>query len=241
MNKLIFRKLIVAILAISTVYGFIACNKEDLTTTTLDATEALVDESSFALEQRGNLGKHGCYDLVFPLSIKFSDGAVVSVTSQDSLRKALKAWHLSHPGVKHERPDFVYPIQVIAEDGSVIDVADQAALLTLKAACHKNHLDSLHHRDSLDHHGFPKHDTLCFTLVFPIQVTKGDGTVLTVSSQEALKTLVQGEHKKGRGHGRKHGLQNQLDIVFPITVLKSDGTTVSVSSKEALKALREGC
>lgn len=241
MNKLNFRNLFIAGLAIISLYGFVGCNKEDLTTTTLNDTEALTDESSFALEQRGNLGKHGCYDLVFPLSIKFSDGAVVQVTSQDSLRKAIKAWHLKNGGTKHERPDFVYPIQVIAEDGSIIDVADQAALLTLKAACHKDHLDSLHRRDSLHHHGFPHHDTLCFTLVFPLQVTKEDGTKVTVNTQEELKSLTLGEHRKGRGHGKKHGLQNQLNLVFPVSVIKSDGSTISVGSKEALKALREGC
>jgi hypothetical protein len=242
MNKLIFRNFIMmAGLAIITTFGFVACDKENVNSTTQDATEALTDESSFTLEQRGNLGKHGCYDLVFPLGIKFSDGLVVNVTSQDSLRKAIKAWHISHGGSRHERPDFVYPIQVIAEDGSVIEVADQVALITLKKACRKNHLDSLHRRDSLHHHGFPRHDTLCFTLVFPIQVTKEDGTIITINTKEELKNLTQGEHRKGRGHGHKHGLRNQLNLVFPISVIKSDGTTISVASKEALKALREGC
>lgn len=241
MNKLIFKNFFTATLAVITMYGFVACNKEDLTSTSLDATEALTDESSYALEQRGNLGKHGCYDLVFPLSIKFSDGSVVNLTSQDSLRKAIKAWHIANGSRKHERPDFVYPIQVIAEDGSIIDVADQAALMTLKAACRKDHLDSLHHRDSINHHGFPRHDTLCFTLVFPIQVTKEDGSVVSVDTQEELKSLTQGEHRKGRGHGRKHGLQNQLNLVFPVSVKKSDGSILTIGSKEALKALREGC
>lgn len=241
MNKLIFRNFSIVSLAIITMYGFVACNKDDLGTTTLDATEALTDESSYALEQRGNLGKHGCYDLVFPLSIKFTDGTTVTVTSQDSLRGAIKAWHVDHGGNRHEKPDFVYPIQVIAEDGSIIDVADQAALRTLKEACHKSTLDSLHRRDSLHHHGFPKHDTLCFTLVFPIRVTKADGTIVTINTQDELKTLTRGEHNKGRGHGRKHGLQNQLSLLFPVSVKKSDGTTVPVTSKEELKALREGC
>lgn len=242
MNKLIFRNFfMMAGLAIITTFAFVACDKEGVNSTTLDAVEALTDESSFTLEQRGNLGKHGCYDLVFPLSIKFSDGLVVNVTSQDSLRKAIRAWHVSHGGSRHERPDFVYPVQVIAEDGSVIEVADQAALITLKKACRKNHLDSLHRRDSLHHQGFPRHDTLCFTLVFPVQVTREDGTLITINSREELKTLTQGEHRKGRGHGHKHGLRNQLNLVFPISVIKSDGTTISVASKEALKALREGC
>jgi len=81
MNKLIFRNVMIATLAMITMYGFVACNKEDVNNTAQDVTEALTDESSFALEQRGNLGKHGCYDLVFPLSIRFSDGSVVAVTS----------------------------------------------------------------------------------------------------------------------------------------------------------------
>lgn len=239
MSKSIFKSLLLAVIA-----GFFtlsACNTEDLGSNAMGDVDALTDESTYALEQRGNLGRHGCYDLVFPLSIVFSDGSKVEVTSQDSLRHAIRAWHLANGGTKREKPDFVYPIQVIAEDGSVIDVADKAALSALREACHKTHLDSLCRRDSLHHSGFPKHDTLCFTLVFPIQVTKADGTIITINNPEDLKVQAKDEHKRGRGHGKKHGLTNQFQLVFPVTVKKSDGSTITVNSKEELKALREGC
>jgi len=218
-----------------------ACNTEDLSADAVGDLDALTDESTYALEQRGNLGKHGCYDLIFPLSIVFSDGSKVEVTSQDSLRNAIRAWHQAHDAMKKEKPDFVYPIQVMAEDGSIIDVADKAALSALREACHKTYLDSVCRRDSLHHGGFPRHDTLCFTLVFPVQVTKADGTVITITSLDDLKVQTRDEHKKGRGHGIKHGLTNQLQLVFPVTVKKSDGSTITILSKEELKALREGC
>lgn len=239
MSKSIFKSLLLALIA-----GFVtfsACNTEDLSSDAIGNVEALTDESTFALEQRGNLGRHGCYDLVFPLSIVFSDGSRVLVTGQDSLRHAIRAWHIANGGTKHEKPDFAFPIQVIAEDGSIIDVADKAALSVLREACRKTHLDSLCRRDSLHHGGFPKHDTLCFTLVFPIQVTKADGTVITINNHEELKAQTKDEHKRGRGHGRKHGLTNQFQLVFPVTVKKSDGSTLTVNSKEEFKALREGC
>jgi hypothetical protein len=141
----------------------------------------------------------------------------------------------------HKLPTFIYPISVIAEDGSIIVVANETDLRALKEACHKSHLDSLCHRDSLDHKGFPRHDTICFSLVFPINVVKSDGTTVTVNSAADLKALSQTEHSKGHGHQGHHGPKDQLNLVFPITVKKSDGTTIQVNTKEELKTLREQC
>lgn len=60
-------------------YGFVACNKDALSTSTT-TLDALADQSLFNLEQRGNLGVHGCYDLVFPVSVKLEDGTVITAT-----------------------------------------------------------------------------------------------------------------------------------------------------------------
>ena len=242
MNKQLIKMFGIAFMAFITMYGFQACTKDEVSsdTTTVDA---LANETLFTLEQRGNLGKHGCYDLVFPVSIKLADGTIITATNQDSLHSALKQYHKNKPGQGRPkvRPNFVFPISVIAEDGSVIVVQNETELHELRKACHKDHLDSLHHKDSLDHKGFPRHDTLCFSLVFPLKVTKGDGTQVTVNTKEELKALAKTEHGQGRGHGKKHGVQNQLQLVFPIQVKKANGTTVTINTKEELKALREGC
>ncbi len=240
MNKQLIKFFGMAALAMISLLSFEACTKDDISSsTTLDA---LADQSLFALEQRGNLGRHGCYDLVFPVTIKLADGTTITVVSQDSLKKALHKWHENHKdGHKKNHPEFVFPIHVIAEDGSVIAVETKEELYDLRKACKKSHLDSLHHRDSMGHKGFPKHDTLCFSLVFPIKLKKADGTIITINSKEELKTQCQGERKKGQGHGKKHGIEHQLQLVFPIQVKKSNGTTVTINTKDELKALREGC
>jgi len=239
MNKHFFKSIPIALVAMVFTLGFIACDKESLSTN--DTTLNAVDETMFALEQRGNLGRHGCYDLIFPVTIKFSNGNTKTVTSQDSLKKAVKAWHLSSGTNKRERPGFVFPIQVTAEDGAVITVDSETELGELRSACKKRGLDSLFHRDSLHRKGFPKHDSICFTFVFPIYVKKADSTVVSVANSSELKILLHAERKGGRGHGRKHGISNQLQIVFPVTVKKSDGNTAVLNDKSALKALRESC
>lgn len=244
MNKQIFKTFSLALIAAISMYGFIACNKDNTVstddTTTLDAQ---VNQTLTTLEARGNLGPQGCYDLVFPVSIKLADGTVITAPSQDSLRHALKAYHKAHPGEDrpHTLPNFVYPVSVIAQDGSIIVVSTAADLQALKAACPKHHLDSICRRDSLDHKGFPRHDTICFTLVFPIKVTKTDGTIVTISSAADLKTLAQSEHGKGHGKDGHHGPKDQLNIVFPITVKKADGSTQVVNTQAELKTLRESC
>lgn len=239
MNKHFLKSISIAFSAMIFTLGFVACDKESLSTN--DTTVNAVDETIYALEQRGNLGRHGCYDLIFPVTIKFTDGTTKTVTNQDSLRKAVKAWHLATGTTKRDRPGFVYPIQITAEDGSLITVNTDAELADLKAACKKRGLDSLFHRDSLHHKGFPKHDSICFTFAFPISVKKADGTVITISNVTELKTVLHAEKKGGRGHGRKHGVLHQLEIVFPVTVTKADGSTAVINDKDALKALRESC
>ncbi len=241
MSKQLIKNSILGMIVLGLVYLFTACNKENVTTTSADT---LTDQSIYSLEQRGNLGKHGCYDLVFPVSIKLTDGTVITAPNQDSLRAAIHRWHQTqNPSNDPQRPDFVYPIQVIAEDGSIINVASKEELLALKAACHKNHLDSLMHRDSLGHHNFPRHDTLCFTLVFPIQVKKSDGTTVTINSFADLKYQAKAEHGKGHGFpGPGHGgLKDLLQIVYPITIKYANGTTKTINSDAELKTAREGC
>jgi hypothetical protein len=241
MNKHLIKNFIFGAMSFAMMYGFVACNKDALSTSTT-TLDALADQSLFNLEQRGNLGVHGCYDLVFPVSVKLEDGTVITATSQDSLRNAFKAYHAAHEGLgRGHHPTFVLPIQVIAEDGSIIDVQSESELLALRMACHKNHLDSLCHRDSMDHKGFPRHDTLCFTIVFPIKVAKADGTVITINSFSELQTQTVNEHHMGGGHGMKHGVKDQFQLVFPVTVKKADGTTTTVNSKEELGALRDQC
>lgn len=222
-----------AFIAFVTISSYVACTKEDLTSTSADTVlDAVTDESLNALESRGSLGAKGCYDLVFPVTIKFADGSTKAIPNQDSLRKAVKGYCKRKDSTQATRPTFVFPIQVTAEDGSVITVNSEDELKTLKAACKKN-VDSLH--------AGRKHDTLCFSIVFPIQVKKADSSIVTINSKEDLKALGNGERGRGRGHGKHHGLESQLQIVFPITIKKADGTTETIASKEALKAAREAC
>lgn len=240
MNKQFFKSFILATMALISMYGFISCSKDNLNTST--TVDALANESVLALEQRGNLGKMGCYDLVFPVTIQFSDGTTKVITSQDSLHGGCKAWHEQNGGtVPHERPIFVFPIQVIAEDGSVITVTSPQDLQALKMACHKSGLDSLFHGDSLHHRGFPHPDTLCFTIVFPIQVKLVDGTLITINDLSEIKALANSEHSHGRGHGMEHGVPSQFQLVFPITVALADGASKIVNTADELKALRESC
>lgn len=239
MNKHFLKSISIAICTMIFTFGFLACDKESLSTP--DSILEAVDETMYALEQRGNLGKHGCYDLIFPVTVKFTDGTTKNVISQDSLKKAIKAWHMTTNSKKREKPSFVFPIQVTAEDGALITVDSESELKDLKKACMKKGLDSLFHRDSVHHKGFPKHDSICFTFVFPISVKKADGSIVAVANTTELKTLLHAEKKVGRGHGKQHGLINQLQIVFPINVKKADGTTAIIQDKDALKLLRESC
>jgi hypothetical protein len=88
MNKHILKSFILALMAVWSTLVFVSCLKDNSSTTDDTTTlDAQVNQTLTTLEQRGNLGAQGCYDLVFPVSIKLADGTVITAPSQDSLRR----------------------------------------------------------------------------------------------------------------------------------------------------------
>ncbi len=216
---------IVAIVAV-----MVACNKSsDLT------TEELIDQALYSAQERGGMGRFGCYELVFPLSITLPDGSTTEVNTYDEIKQALRAYFEANGGGPRphhgQRPhlSFVFPISVINEDGDIITVDSDDQLIQLRRECAGA---------TFDHHGPQGHGQhlKCFDIVFPITIAFPDGTTAEAADRQALRQLIRTWRENNPG------ATERPRIAFPLTVkMDDDGSLVTVNSREELRQLKEDC
>lgn len=209
---------------------FLSSCDTELKDNIIDETEDYVDEVIFRMEESGNLGRFGCYELVFPISIVFSDSTTVEVNDYEELKDAIQDWKNNNDVTPADRPHFVFPIEVLNEDGEIITVEDKAALKVLAKDCRKawfvkKKIKKHRHRCGL-----------CFKFVFPVEIELPDGTIKEANSYKKIIHIVRNWKKNNPDStDRPH-------LVFPIEVeMKEDGSIVTVNSPEELKDLRETC
>ena len=203
---------------------FTSCQKEDGVTD----VENFVLQSTNGIEDGCAAGMAGCYELVFPVTIQFSDSTTVEVASFEAMRLAIRNWFVANGGhpKPFNRPTIVLPIEVINQAGEVITVETLEELKELRELC------GPHHGGPGGPHGG---GGPCFTLVFPITFSFADSTQVTVNSPQELRAAAHAWNQNNPGqHARPQ-------FVFPITVTLRDGTQVVVNNREELRALKEDC
>ncbi|HMX38874.1 MAG TPA: hypothetical protein PKD78_01060 [Saprospiraceae bacterium] len=215
----------------------VACNKSNETT-----TDQVVDEVLYSVQERGGLGKYGCFELVFPVTIVLPDSTTATVNSYDEMKQTLRAYfdangggnngggHHNHGAGERPRISFVFPISVVSQDGEVITVETQEELRELRAACGGA---------SFGNHGpngHGQHGLSCFEIVFPITIQFPDSSTVAVNSRQELHQTLRDWRKNNPGATARP------QIVFPITVkMTDDGTLVTVNSRDELRQLKEDC
>lgn len=215
MFKKNFRIFLLAIIAIPTVL-LVSCTKETAISADDFATESVVE-----LETRDRLGKNGCFELVYPISIAFADSTTTEVNSVEELKTTIKEWKVANPDAT-VKPTLVYPIEVITKSGETMTVNSSADLKGLEKDCKPK--------------GNSDHGKACFKMNFPVSMLFPNGVTKSFVSAKELKTALRSWKKANPG-------QNTVipTLVYPINVTLKDGTTTTLNSKEELVALKEDC
>lgn len=209
--------------------GLASCDKSSLDVTSEDYfTLGAMD----SLHRDGGCGRGSCFEFVYPISIKFADGATAEVTSNENMRETIRTWKESNSSAT-ERPTLVFPLEVLAKDGTVTSVASETEFKTLLATCPPQGRGKGHGRGRGHKPG--DHGQNCFTLVFPVSVQLPDSTVATAADRDALHTILH-TWKKNNPTSKA-----RPTLVFPIKVTLTDGTEKTVASKEELTALKDSC
>ena len=225
MNISFFKTCILAFASFAILSLITSCSDSD--ELDLVSVEDYVDEAVFSMESAGKIGRHGCYDLVFPVTIDFPDSTSVSVDDYDALKEAIQTWKEANPDAE-AKPHLAFPFEVISEDGEIITIDDRGELRARRRACHR----SFHDRPWRPGAGL-RH--ACFDPVFPLTVEFPNGSLLEAANPQTLKNALRAWRRT------VDNPQGRPMLVFPITVEYEDGTQVEVASKEELKELKDQC
>ena len=213
-------------LALICIMGTLSCS-DDTDTAELVSIDNFSNVSISAM-QKGVIGKTRCLELIFPVTVQFSDESTAEVESYEDLHETISAW-LEENGLERSRqnkPELVFPVQVVSEDGTVTDVESSEALRELKSECKG---DREPRRNGNRGKGFH-----CFDLVFPLSASFGDETI-AFDTKETLKEAIKTYRlENGRDADRP-------ELVFPITITYEDGTELIVNSSEELKTAKRAC
>ena len=223
MNKLIK---FTWMLALASLTLFTSCEKDDVNV--VEDVEFFVNSAVFDLEERGNCGRFGCYEFVFPITIQFPDESTAEVEDYETLRSTIRDWKEANSDAE-ERPSLAFPLDVMDEDGAIITVEDRAGLVELRRECRRDFFERMRHK-----RGKNRKDR-CFKLVYPLTLDLPDGGTITAENPRSLRLQVRAWRTENRGSEARPTLS------FPVEVEYEDGTIVSAANADELKALREAC
>ncbi|MEM8891754.1 MAG: hypothetical protein AAGD28_27500 [Bacteroidota bacterium] len=75
-----------------------------------------------------------CFDINYPVDIRFPDGSTQSMNSENEVEAAIEAWIQNNPN-SEDWPEFVFPITVTLNDGSTQTVNSDEELCDLYVSC----------------------------------------------------------------------------------------------------------
>ncbi len=190
--------------------------------------QEFVDQSLFEIEERGSLGRFGCYELVFPITLNFPDETSAEIEDYESFRTSIEDWKEANPDAEG-RPELAFPIEVTTEEGELISVADMSELRELKRECAGDF-------GRRGHRGHGGKCGKCFEIVYPVSLAFPDDTTVEFEDRQALKQAIR-DWKEANPDA-----EERPSLVFPIEVqMEEDESIVEVASAEELKALKEEC
>jgi hypothetical protein len=214
--------------------GMFIASCTDSTSTDDALADDYAEETVLRTQDSIGVGKKGCFELVFPITITFGDNSTASVDSYDSMKEAIKAWRTNNPESKI-RPKITLPFEVIKPDGEFVSITTDLEARALRALCGKPGHGPMStkgpHGQGIDHKA-------CFKPVFPFTVILPDGNEYVINSPDDRKGL----HDALKAYFKANpGKKGKPELKFPAKFELSDGTITTVASKAELTALKDSC
>jgi hypothetical protein len=156
-----------------------------------------------------------CFEFVYPISVTMPDSSIISATSEEELKMAVKDWYTSNPDTKESRPELVYPIDVILADSGITTINSREELLDV---CPHDHRGEK---------GFRR--PLLFKFVYPITFVMSDSSEVSGNSKEELWTAIKAWHVANPD------LKVRGKMKFPVDIKFMDDSIVTVNSREDIK------
>jgi hypothetical protein len=173
---------ILFLLLVVSVAGFYSCTDNDPIENEIVTTKSVALRTTLnELKKVNNIsGRNAdtpqdqlvCFQFVFPLTLSYNDGTVITVASEQGLLDILAAETetLFIIGI-------AFPFQV-QQQGAVLTIEDETAFFALVEGCGFNTIN-----DDVLQFG-------CFEMVYPISIINGNGATVVVESQGELESLL---------------------------------------------------
>ena len=190
--------------------------------------ENYVIEATYEIQKAHHIGRPGCFEVVFPITLLFPDDTSAEVDSYMNLKETIRSWKESNPDVDG-RPKIEYPIEVLTEDGDLVTIAEKSELRELLKECRADFVDG-----PRDHHHRGKFRA-CFDLVFPVTLAFPDGTSAEAANGMEIKKLLREWKFNNRDSDERPSLE------FPIEIEYEDETTETINNKEELIEAKKAC
>lgn len=112
---------------------------QTVTITTEEEMKALRQSCGSAYFSQGNhrghfMNSNPCFQLEFPISVKFPDGNTASYSTKDELKTAIQSWRQNNTNTT-TRPEIVFPIQAKKTDGTIVAISSREDFRTLRQSC----------------------------------------------------------------------------------------------------------
>ncbi|WP_333878018.1 Kazal-type serine protease inhibitor family protein [Flavobacterium sp.] len=200
---------ILLLLLIVSVAGFYSCSDNDPVENDIVASKSIALRTTLnEIKKANNInGRNSvaaqdqafCFNFVFPLTLAYNDGTVITIASYQGLIDVLTS---ETPVLYIE--GVVFPFQV-QQEGAIITIENEAEFFALIQDCNFYTVNNT------------VFDFTCYSIVFPISVINANQETIVVNSQTELLALVT----------NSAGTVNyQLNIVFPISVVQNNQTIV---------------
>ena len=162
-----------------------------------------------------------CFSINYPITIVLPDGDLQEFNSEEELQNFIEVW-LEDNGVDIEQqPMLVYPISLETETGTQ-EINSDEDFITVLDDCFGGLFECLQNLD------VDNIESLCFNVVFPIEVVCADGSIETISGIDQ-RTVCGIEEIEDL-------VDFDLELIYPIDIVSPDGTTTSINSDEELQA-----
>ncbi len=201
-----------------------ACNKsEDFT------TDDAVDEALYSIQERGSLGRLGCFELVFPVTLTFPDGTTADVDSYEEMAQSLRLYFQAN-GPSRPATLLAYPLTVVTPEGDLVSVESAEQMQRLRNECQRRRFANH------DARGHSRRMLSCFEITFPVTIQFPDGSTAQAGDRLEFQQLIRvWKQNNPDTTERPH-------LTFPLTVkLTEEGSLVTIDDRQELARLKESC
>ncbi len=195
---------------------------DDETTITINTTEELREARRDCKEANSRK----CFELILPVSFVMPDNSTITVETEDDWA-LIKDWHINNPEFE-ERASLVFPVDIVYDDGTTLTLITEEEMQEAKRDCMNGFGAKCFTFNLPVSFTMPDASVIIIeteedwallkawytenpgieekpALIFPVDITMEDETVLTVNTHEEMVEIRRACHPHGNGHGGHGG------------------------------------